>query len=43
MSPIFLTIYVLVFPVIVAAVLFFLLRAFWKEWRKARRDGKSLI
>jgi len=31
MSPIFLTIYVLTFPVIVAAVLFFLLNAFWKE------------
>ncbi|WP_217482694.1 putative transporter small subunit [Sulfitobacter maritimus] len=43
MSPTFLTIYVLIFPAIVAAVLFFLLQAFWKEWRKARRSGKSII
>ncbi len=43
MSPTLLTIYVLTFPVIVAAVLFFLLNAFWKEWRKARRSGRSLI
>ncbi|MEX3314180.1 putative transporter small subunit [Sulfitobacter sp. PS-8MA] len=43
MSPTFLTLYVLIFPAIVAAVLFFLLNAFWKEWRKARKAGKSII
>ena len=43
MTPTFLTAYVLICPVIVAVVLFVLVRAFWAEWRKARRQGRSII
>ncbi|WP_408633698.1 putative transporter small subunit [Pseudorhodobacter aquimaris] len=43
MVPIFLTIYVLILSVIVADVLFFLLRAFWQEWRQVRIEGKSIV
>ncbi|WP_225972692.1 putative transporter small subunit [Paracoccus jeotgali] len=43
MTPSFLTFYVLAFPAIVAVVLFVLVRAFWGEWRKARRQGRSII
>lgn len=43
MSPIFMTIYVLTPPVIVAGVLFVLVRAFIRELRKARTEGRSLI
>ncbi|WP_210342054.1 putative transporter small subunit [Martelella lutilitoris] len=30
-------------PLIVAGVLFVLVSAFWKEWRKGRSKGSSLI
>ena len=43
MSIAFLTTYVLIWPLIVAVVLFVLVRAFMKEWRKARRAGRSII
>lgn len=43
MSAIWLTAYVLVWPVIVAAVLFFIARAFFREWREARREGRAMI
>lgn len=43
MSPTVLTIYTLVWPLIVAGVLFVLVSAFWKEWRKSRSKGRSLI
>ena len=37
------TIYVLIWPIIVAAVLFVLVRAFVHEWRESRRSGEDLI
>ncbi|WP_431711667.1 putative transporter small subunit [Glutamicibacter uratoxydans] len=43
MSVLGLTIYVLVWPVIVALVMFFIGRAFLKEWAEARRNGEDLI
>lgn len=43
MSPILLTIYVLIWPVIVAGVLAVLVRGFTKEALEAKRDGVPLI
>ncbi|HET8992196.1 MAG TPA: putative transporter small subunit [Rhodococcus sp. (in: high G+C Gram-positive bacteria)] len=43
MSTIALTIYVLIWPVLVALVLFVLGRGFIKEWLEARRNGEDLI
>jgi len=39
----FLTLYVLIWPVIVAGVLFVIARAFIKELREALRQGRSII
>ena len=38
-----LTIYVLVWPALVAGVLFVISRAFIAEWREARREGRDII
>lgn len=43
MSAFWLTAYVLIWPLIVAAVLFYIARAFFREWRAARRKGVPLI
>jgi len=43
LSPTLLTFYILSGPVVVAGVLFVLVRAFFREWRKARDEGRSLI
>ena len=43
MSPIILTIYVLIWPVIVAGVLAVLIRGFAKEIAEAKRDGEAII
>lgn len=43
MSSLALTIYVLIWPVLVAGVLVMLCRGFVKEWLQARRDGEDLI
>jgi len=43
MSPILLTIYVLMWPVIVAGVLFVLVRGFVREWAESKRDGEAII
>lgn len=43
MSPIILTIYVLIWPVIVAGVLAVLIRGFVKEIAEAKRDGEAII
>lgn len=43
MSPLLLTIYVLMWPVLVAGVLIVLVRAFSREWRNAKREGRSLV
>ena len=38
-----LTLYVLMWPVIVAAVLLVLSRAFLSDWREARKEGRDII
>jgi len=43
MSTLAMTLYVLAWPVIVATVMFFIGRAFFAEWREARRNGEDLI
>lgn len=43
MTPILLTIYVLIWPVIVAGVLAVLVQAFVKEAAEAKRDGVPII
>lgn len=43
MNSIWLSAYVLVWRVIVAGVLLFIASAFVKEWKQARREGKSLV
>ena len=43
MDIIALTIYVLIWPVIVAGVLFYIGRAFIAEWIQARREGRRLV
>ncbi|MGN5240406.1 MULTISPECIES: putative transporter small subunit [unclassified Rhodococcus (in: high G+C Gram-positive bacteria)] len=43
MSTVALTIYVLIWPVLVALVLLVLGRGFTKEWLEARRNGEDLV
>jgi hypothetical protein len=43
MTPLLLTAYVLMWPAIVAAVLFHLMRAFFGEWREARAANRPMI
>ncbi|HXD28808.1 MAG TPA: putative transporter small subunit [Arthrobacter sp.] len=43
MEPIFLTLYVLMWPVIVAGTLFVITRAFLREWLEARREKRHLV
>lgn len=43
MSTEILTFYVLMWPVIVAVVMFVIGRAFLSEWMEARREGRDLI
>lgn len=43
MSTIALTAYVLVWPVIVGGTLFVICRAFFREMREAKREGKQII
>ncbi|WP_232838972.1 putative transporter small subunit [Streptomyces triticisoli] len=43
MSTLALSVYVLMWPVIVAAVLFVISRGFFREWAEARRNGERLI
>lgn len=40
---ILITIYMLVWPVIVAGVLVVLVRAFFKDWRQSRSEGRDII
>lgn len=40
---IFIAIYMLIWPVIVAGVLFVLVRAFIRDWLKSRAEGRSII
>ena len=43
MTTFWLTVYVLIWPVVVAGVLLQISRAFFRDWRQARRDGRSII
>ncbi|MFR9676314.1 putative transporter small subunit [Streptomyces sp. TR06-5] len=43
MSTLALTVYVLMWPAVVAVVLFTISRSFLREWLQARRDGQRLI
>lgn len=43
MKTFLLTTYVLMWPVIVACVLFVISRGFLSEWREARKNGRDLI
>jgi len=43
MESLFLTLYVLVWPVVVAGVLFVIARAFFRELRAARREGRDIV
>ena len=43
MSQVLLTLYVLVWPVVVVGTLFVILRAFIREWREARQQGRPII
>ncbi len=38
-----LTFYVLMWPAIVAAVLFFIARGFLRDWREAKEEGRTII
>ncbi|EST37385.1 hypothetical protein N566_13330 [Streptomycetaceae bacterium MP113-05] len=43
MNTLALSAYILMWPVIVAGVLFVISRAFYREWAEARRNGKPII
>ncbi|WP_326700868.1 putative transporter small subunit [Streptomyces sp. NBC_01754] len=43
MTTVALSVYILVWPAVVAAVLFVISRAFFREWAEARREGRDLI
>ncbi|WP_215401671.1 MULTISPECIES: putative transporter small subunit [unclassified Leucobacter] len=43
METIWLTIYVLIWPVVVAGTLFVIVRAFYRDWKESRREGRDLI
>lgn len=43
MTTFLLTLYVLIWPVVVAGVLFILTRAFFKELKEARDRGETII
>lgn len=43
METFLLTAYVLMWPALVAIVLFVITRAFLREWVKARREGRQII
>lgn len=43
MTTFMLTSYVLMWPVVVASVLFVLCRGFLAEWKQARKEGRDLI
>ncbi|MCW2288437.1 putative transporter small subunit [Leucobacter luti] len=42
-STVLLTLYVLIWPVLVAGTLTVIIRAFIKDWREARREGRPII
>ncbi|MGO1183037.1 MAG: putative transporter small subunit [Micrococcaceae bacterium] len=38
-----LTLYVLIWPILVAIIMFVIARGFFADWREARREGRSII
>lgn len=38
-----LTIYVLMWPILVGGTMFVIARGFFKEWAQARREGRMII
>ncbi|MGY3199571.1 putative transporter small subunit [Streptomyces sp. TE5632] len=38
-----LSVYVLMWPVVVAVILFVISRGFFREWADARRNGRDMI
>ena len=43
MTTFFLSLYVLIWPVIVLGVLYFISKGFIQEWIEARRNGEDII
>ncbi|MGF7123597.1 putative transporter small subunit [Rhodococcus sp. TAF43] len=43
MNTVFLTVYVLIWPIVVAATLFVITRGAVREWAAARRKGERLV
>lgn len=43
MTTIFLTAYILMWPAIVAVVLYVIAYGFFKDWKQARKEGISLV
>jgi hypothetical protein len=43
MPPVLLSAYVLIWPAIVGGLLFYLVRAFVREWRKSRDENTPMI
>ena len=43
MATFWLTVYVLVWPVLVAGIFVQISRAFFRDWAQARREGRSII
>lgn len=43
MSTLLLTLYVLVWPALVAGTLWVIVRAFFGDWRRSREEGRSII
>lgn len=43
MEPMILTVYMLMWPVIVAGTLFVIARAFLREWRQSRREDRTMV
>ena len=43
METLFLTLYLLVWPAVVAATLFVIVRAFMNDWRESKREGRPII
>ena len=42
-NTVLLTVYILMWPVLVAGTLTFIVRAFLRDWLQARREGRSII
>ncbi|MDR7360110.1 putative transporter small subunit [Paeniglutamicibacter sulfureus] len=43
MSFFWLTVYVLIWPLVVGGTLFVIVRAFYREWRQARAEGRGMV